>query len=264
MENKLTVVRQRKLRQEFPTAEAIGRAFVQFYIEQRKSYKDHNFKTTLTVEEINFLRSTLHVRKDEMIFKSYNVLEQMLRQFTHWIEHFEHIFYHGLFRALTILQIPDRDIQTLNSLKSQAIPNEEDIEESKVACNQSIKQIADTLIPNWDNLMAFAMKSLYSYSLRLEKIQEITLFDLTPLLPDMEHHENEIKRLQNFANSFRETLENNIYIKDFKDKNDAIKVLNEFIHIDTQILKPNEEERAYNIQKAMDVVELTKRVIENY
>ena len=49
----------------------------------------------------------------------------------------------------------------------------------------------------------------------------------------MENHENEVKKLQNFANTFRETLKDNIDIKDFKDKNDAIKVLNEFIQIDT-------------------------------
>ncbi|MBR1438812.1 MAG: hypothetical protein IJ587_09785 [Synergistaceae bacterium] len=264
MEKKLTVPRQKKLKKEFPNGEAVGRAFVQFYVEQRKSYKDHNFKTTLTIEEINFLRSTLYMHDDEKIFKSYNVLEQMLRQFTHWFDHFEHIFYHGLFRALAILQIPDRDIQTLNSLNSQAIPDEKAIKDSIEACSQSIKQITDTLIPNWNELMAFAMKKLYSYSLRIEKLQEITKFDFTPLLPDMEHHENEIKRLQDFANTLRETLEDNIYIKDLKDKNDAIKVLSEFIQIDTQFLKPNEEERADDIQKAIDVVELTKRAVQYY
>ena len=80
----------------------------------------------------------------------------------------------------------------------------------------------------------------------------------------MENHENEVKKLQNFANTFRETLKDNIDIKDFKDKNDAIKVLNEFIQIDTQNLKPNEEERADDIQKAIDTMELTKRVVHNY
>ena len=80
----------------------------------------------------------------------------------------------------------------------------------------------------------------------------------------MENHENEVKKLQNFANTFRETLKDNIDIKDFKDKNDAIKVLNEFIQIDTQNLKPNEEERADDIQKAIDTMELTKRVVQNY
>ncbi len=264
MKTKLTVPRQKKLRKLFPDGEAVGRAFVQFYIEQQKSYQEPNFNTTLSAEEINFLRSSLHMHSDTITFKSYNVLEQILRQFTHWIEHFQHIFYHGLYRDIVVIQISNHDLQNFSFLTSQQKNDQNAIDEAINTCNQSLKQVVDILIPNWNDLIAFALKKLYSYSIRLEKIQELTLFDLSPLLPDVKHHEWEVNELRDLANNLTENLENNANTNLFRYKNEALKTLHEFIQIDIKNLQPNEEERADDIQKGIEAVEVTKIVKQQY
>ena len=56
--------RKRKLKKEFPNGKTIDKAFVQFYIKTRINHNDPNFKTTLTTEEINYLRSKIKTRED--------------------------------------------------------------------------------------------------------------------------------------------------------------------------------------------------------
>ena len=173
----INVQRKKELRKEFPNGDAIGKAFINFYIEQRRSYKEPNFKTTLTQEEMKFLRNTVKIAQDKELFKPYQLLRQVLRQFIHWLDYYEHIYYHGLFRGLAIVQTPDYDVQIYNLQKNQAKINEQTIENAKMRYTQSIAQITDILMSNWNDIIAFALKNLYIYSLRLEKIQELTFFD---------------------------------------------------------------------------------------
>ena len=199
----ITVQRKKELKKEFPNGKIIGKAFVQFYIETRRNHNDPNFKPTLATEEINYLKSTIKTCKDKELFQPYYSLYRLLRQFVRWIENYEHVYYHGLYRDLAVIQTPDYDIQIYHLLKSQIQNDDEAIDEAKERYTQSLVPVVDILIPNWNNLMAYPPKKLYSYSLRLEKIQELTKYDLTPLLPDMEHHENEVKELQRITKCFR-------------------------------------------------------------
>ena len=118
MEKKLTVPRQKKLKKEFPNGEAVGRAFVQFYLDRKRKIREINFKPTLTIDEINFLIKTVHTPDDEELAKPYYSLEKILHQFAYWLDHYEHVYYHGLFRDLSVIQTPDYDIQIYHLIKS--------------------------------------------------------------------------------------------------------------------------------------------------
>ena len=266
MEKKLTVPKQRTLKKEFPDGKAVGRAFVQSYLDQKRKEKDPEFKPTLTDEEMDFLKNTIRTlkgkSKDNKLFQPYDSLYRLLRQFVRWIEKYEHVYYHGLFRDLAVIQIPDYDIRIYHLLKSQTPSNEKAIEEAKSQYTQSLAPVVDILIPNWNDLMVPALKKLYSYSLRLNKIQELTKYNLTPLLPNMKHHENEVRKLQGIAKSFRENLEKFISVDSFEVSNDVLKALDDFIQIDTDTFKLTDKERKEDIQQVTEAISAIKEVIE--
>ena len=260
--NTLSLSRQKELKKMFHDGKAIGKAFVQFYIEQRKNRIEPHFKTTLTSEEVNYLKSTIKTRKDKELFQPYHSLYKLLRQFARWIEHYEHVYYHGLFRDLAVIQTPDYDIQIYHLLKSQIPNDEEAIEEAQARYTQSLVPVVDILIHNWEELMEFPLKKLYSYSFRLEKMQELLKYDLTPFLPDIEHHIGEVKELQRIAGCFRDNLDDFINNNNFEVGNDVLKALDDFIQIDLSTLKPTEEEREKDIQQAMMAVYAVEEVID--
>ncbi|MBR2207791.1 MAG: hypothetical protein IJ859_03185 [Synergistaceae bacterium] len=269
MEKKLTVPRQRKLKKEFPDGQAVGRAFVQFYLDQKIKEKDPEFKPALTAEEMDFLQNMIRTfkdkgkDKDEKLFQPYYSLYKLLRQFVRWIEKYEHVYYHGLFRDLAVIQNPDYDIKIYHLLKSQTPKNEKAIEEAKSQYIQSLAPVVDILIPNWNDLMVPALKKLYSYSLRLDKIQELTKYNLTPLLPNMKHHENEVRKLQGIAKSFRENLEKFISVDSFEVSNDVLKALDDFIQINADTFRLTEEEKKEDIRQITEAINAIKEVIES-
>ena len=55
---------------------------------------------TLTIEEINYLKGTIQTHKDKELFQPYYSLYRLLRQFVRWIENYEHVYYHGLYKDL--------------------------------------------------------------------------------------------------------------------------------------------------------------------
>ena len=239
----LDMQRRRELKNNFPDGKAIGKAFVQSYIERRKNSKNPNFEITLTSEEIHYLRSTIKTKKNKELFSPYYSLYRLLRQFVRWIEHYEHVYYHGLFRDLAVVQTPDYDIQIYHLLKSQSPIDEQAIERAKKRYTQSLVPVVQILLHNWHELMEFPLQKLYCYSLRLVKIQELTKYDLTPLLPDIEHHENEVRELQRIAGCFRDNLD-------------------EFIQSDLSILKPTEQEKEENTQQAIEAIYAIEEVME--
>ena len=254
--------RKKELKKNFPDGKAIGKAFVLFYIEKRKNKKNPDFETTLNAEEMNYLRSTIKTNKNKELFSPYYSLYKLLRQFVRWIEHYEHVYYHGLFRDLAVVQTPDYDIQIYHLLKSQAPTDEQAIERAKKRYTQSLVPVVDILIHNWEELMEFPLQKLYSYSIRLEKIQELTKYDLTPLLPDIEHHEKEVRELQRIAKCFRENLDDFINNNNFEVSNDVLNALDDFIQIDLSTLKPNEKEREDDIQQAIEAIYAIEEVLE--
>ena len=258
----LDMQRRRELKNNFPDGKAIGKAFVQSYIERRKNSKNPNFEITLTTEEIHYLRSTIKTKKNKELFSPYYSLYRLLRQFVRWIEHYEHVYYHGLFRDLAVVQTPDYDIQIYHLLKSQSPIDEQAIERAKKRYTQSLVPVVQILLHNWHELMEFPLQKLYCYSLRLEKIQELTKYDLTPLLPDIEHHENEVRELQRIAGCFRDNLDNFIRNNSFEVSHDVLNALDEFIQIDLSILKPTEQEKEDNIQQAIEAIYAIEEVME--
>lgn len=96
----IIVQRKKELKKEFPNGKIIGKAFVQFYIETKINHKAPNFKTSLTIKEINYLKSTLKIHKNKELFQPYYSLYRLSRQFVRWIENYEHVYYHGLYRFI--------------------------------------------------------------------------------------------------------------------------------------------------------------------
>ena len=257
MEKKLTVQRQRKLKKEFPDGEAVGRAFVKFYLDKKRKEKDPEFEPVLTSEEMDFLKSTLYAPIDQELFRPYNILETVLQQFAYWIDHSEHIYYHGLFRDLSVIQTPDYEIQIYHLLK-QVSTDEKFLEEKRARCIHTLIPIVEILIPNWKGMIAYPLKELYNYSFRLEKIQEIMNFDFSPLLPDLKHHEIELRELQRIAKVFQSNLVNYINNDNFEVDSKVLKKLDEFVLIDINSIKLNDEEKKDNTQKAVQIVDLAR------
>lgn len=258
----LTVPQQKKLKKEYPNGKAVGRAFVQFYLDRRRKRKEPEFTPALTLTEMKFLRSTLYLPNDQDLFRPYYILEKILRQFVYWIDHYEHIYYHGLFRDLSVIQTPDYDIRIYHLLKSQAVIDEQEIEKARKQYTQTLIPIITILIPNWNGMIAYPLKELYKYSFRLEKIQELMDFDFSCLMPDMKHHEIEAKELQRYARVFRDNIENYVNNNNFEVSEEVIKNLDDFIQIDVCSLRLNDQEKEDNLQKAIDTVNMIKGATE--
>ena len=239
----LTVPRQKKLKKEYPDGKAVGRAFVQCYLDRKRKQKEPDFKVTLTATEMKFLRSTVYAHQDQDLFRPYHILEQVLRQFVYWLDYYEHVYYHGLFRDLSVIQTPDYEIQIYHLLKSQVSVDKEVIEKAKMRSTQTLIPIVDILMSNWYGMIAYPLKELYKYSFRLEKIQELTNFDFSYIIPDMKHHEIEVKELQRIATVFRNNLNNYINNNDFEVSDEVIKNLDDFIKIDINDIRLNDEEK---------------------
>ena len=111
--------------------------------------------------------------------------------------------------------------------------------------------------------MESSLKKLYSYSLRLEKMQELLKLDFSPLIPDMEYYVREVKELQRLAKCFRENLDKCINNDNFEVRSDVLEALDVFISIDPNSLKPTEEDREEDLKQAVLAVKTVKEVIED-
>ena len=258
----LKMQRKKELKKQFHDGTAIGRAVVQHYLDLKRCDKHPDFTPALTTEEINFLKSTIKISHDRRLFEPYSLMHKLLRKFVQWIEHYEHVYYHGLFRDLAVVQTPDYDIQIYHLLKSQVQPDEEAIQKAKERYIKSLEPIVSILMHNWENLIKYPIQKLYSYSIRLEKVQELTKFDLTPLLPDIRHHLNEIKELQRLARCFQDNLDKYINNNNFEVGSDVLSELDAFIHIDTNSLQLSEEERENEIQSAINMLKAVEEETE--
>ena len=208
------------------------------------------------------MQSTVKTRKDKELFQPYYSLYKLLLQYARWIEHYEHVYYHGLFRDLAVIQTPDYDIQIYHLLKSQKTIDEEAIEDAQERYAQSLSPVVDILLHNWHEFMEYPLQQLYNYSLRLEKMQELLKNDLTPFLPDIEHYENEVRELQRIARCFRDNLDDFINNDNFEVSDDVLNALDEFIQIDLSILKPTETQIEEDIKQARMAAFALEEVIE--
>ena len=147
-------------------------------------------------------------------------------------------------------------------LKSQKTIDKEAIEDAQERYTKSLIPVVDILLHNWHEFMEYPLQKLYHYSIRLEKIQELTKYDLIPFFPDIQHHENEVRELQRIAGCFRDNLDDFISNNSFEVSNDVLKALDEFIQIDLSVLKPTEKEREKEIQEAIKTVYAIEEVME--
>lgn len=261
-EKLLTTQKRKELKKKYPDGKAIGKAFIQFYLDQRRSYIEPDFKPALNDEEIDYLKSTIKSSEDRKLFMPFHSLYRLLHSFARWIEHYQHVYYHGLFRGLAVVQTPDYDIQIYHYRKSQIPADEKSIKEAKERYMQSLEPITDILLHNWENLMEFPLKKLYSYSLRLEKMQELLKYDLAPFFPNMAHHMGEVKELQRLARCFRENLDKYINNNNFEVESDVLEALDAFINIDTNSLKPTGKDREEDLKQAIIAVKAVKEVLD--
>lgn len=259
----LNAQRKRELKKKYPNGKAVGKAFIQNYLERRKTDIQPDFQTTLTSEEISYLKSTVKTQRDSELYMPYYSLYKLLRSFARWIEHYQHVYYHGLYRGLAVVQTPDYDIQIYHYRKSQIPADEESIKQAKARYTQSLEMITSILLHNWKNLIAFPLKKLYSYSLRLEKMQELLKLDFSPLMPNMEHYMGEIKELQRLAKCFRENLDKYINNNSFEVRSDVLETLDAFIGIDPNSMKPTGEDREEDLKQAIIAVKTVKEIIED-
>lgn len=253
----LSVLRRKKLKEEYPDGKAIGIALIQFYLDRKRKRREPDFTPILTFSEIEFLKNT--ISNDpiaQSMFEPYSTLEQILRHNTHWIEHYEHIYYHGLFRDLSVIQTPDYDMRIYHLLLSQSNIDEQEIKKAKKQYIQTLIPIVTILMPNWRGMMAYPLKKLYKYSFRLEKIQELTGFDLSYLMPDMKHHEVEVRELQRIARVFMNNIESFITSDNIEISEETIKCLDDFINIDIDSIKLNDQEKERCIKKVLETMSL--------
>ena len=259
----LNAQRKRELKKKYPNGKAVGKAFIQNYLERRKSDIQPDFQTTLTSEEISYLKSTVKTQRDSELYMPYYSLYKILRSFSRWIEHYQHVYYHGLYRGLAVIQTPDYDIQIYHYRKLYTPEDDEGIKQAETRYAKNLQSVTNILIPNWHEYMESSLKKLYSYSLRLEKMQELLKLDFSPLIPDMEYYVREVKELQRLAKCFRENLDKYINNDNFEVRSDVLEALDAFISIDTSTLKPTEEEREEDMKEAILAVKTVKEVIED-
>lgn len=67
----LNAQRKRELKKKYPNGKAVGKAFIQNYLERRKADIQPDFQTTLTSEEISYLKSTVKTQRDSELYMPY-------------------------------------------------------------------------------------------------------------------------------------------------------------------------------------------------
>ncbi len=265
---KISVKRKNELTKIYSNADMIGRAFVEYFIEKEKARKNPDFQMTLNAEEISFIRSNLKTEEDKTVFDRYLLIKRILANYDHWIEYYQQIFYHGLFRALSIIQPVESDLEKLRFLCSQEDSEEtqEQLDTSLETLNTNLNIINDILMPNWKNLILVGIRNLHPYVFSLKHIEELTKFDFDIFTPDISHHEYEITILQRNANRLISNLEYSqktipILGKLENKFENTIKTIEAFCQIDLSVTRKSEEEckkkeedLLYNIYTAKDVI----------
>lgn len=71
----LNAQRKRELKKKYPNGKAVGKAFIQNYLERRKADINPDFKITLASEEISYLKSTVKTQRDSELFLPYQSLQ---------------------------------------------------------------------------------------------------------------------------------------------------------------------------------------------
>ena len=246
---KLSQKRKNELRKNYSNGDSVGRALIRYFIEGKKVRKNPDYKMTLGIEELNFIKTNLENEEDKKIFKRYVLVHKILTHYDHWTEYYQQIFYHGLFRALAAIQPVGSELEKLNLLCSFLPKNSEEsqnlIENSREKLSSDLDIINEILISNWENLILFAIKNLHYYVFSLENIKNRTKLDIDETIPDIPHHEFEIKELQRIANELKKNLEYYQKTTLIELENTVIKTiqtLSDFCQIDISITRTTEEE----------------------
>ena len=266
---KLSQKRKKELIKNYPDGNTTGRAFIEYLVEKKKAEKDPQIKITLDTDELNFIRQNLKNSEDKEALNPYLILYRVLANYNHWIEYYQQIFYHGIFRALASLQPIGSEIQHLHLLNS-FLPKESEesrnlIERSQKDIHSNLEILNNIFLHNWKHLILVGIKNLHYYSFSLENIKERTQLDIDVFIPPIQHHEGEIEELQRIANELKKNLEyyQPTILQDLdKIVSQAIQTLSTFCNIDISVTRTTEEENKEKEEELLADIYTAEKVIK--
>ena len=264
----LTKKRQAELKRKYRTGESIGKAIIQFFVEEMSNPSEgeaETTNTTLTIEEINFLEKNLEDNGPdrERFIKYYNYYSIIKAQ-QHWVDHYTQRYYRGFFKILALLQSTEDNLENLNLLESSLLKHNEETEKllskSRERFRFDLKAIHDLLVRNLKIHVMFAFLNLSIYNIMLNEIEEHWELGISPIIPDMKVHEKEFLRLQERAERLTEGIKNYGNIEFKEEALSALKFLRE---ITISQMKPTKEEKELHIQKIHELMNFRLDMILN-
>ena len=176
----LTKKRQAELKRLYRTGEDVGRAVIQHYVEEmRTPIEDDSLQpqTTLTVEEIHFLESTIEEYGiDREDFTRYYNYFNIITGQEHWVNYYTQRYYRGFFKIVSILQATGSDLENLTLLENSLLKDNDEakklISNSRAKYNFDLQTIKDLLVKNLKIHVIFAFGNLYLYYVMLKEIND--------------------------------------------------------------------------------------------
>ena len=251
-----------ELKKEYRTGEDIGKAIIRFFIEEMGNSNEDKYQpaqTTLTLEEIHFLESTIEENgPDREDFTRYYNYFSIIKAQEHWVNYYTQRYYRGFFKILAILQATGSDLENLTLLENALFKDNEEakklINNSKEKYNYDLQTIKDLLINNLKVHVLFAFENLYLYYVMLQEIENNWKLGIKDIIPDMKTHEQEFLQLKELA----QTLKKNIEHYEDEDNQtlteEALLALKFFCDITPEQLKPNKEEQELHRQKITELM----------
>ena len=252
----LSQKRQAELRRQYRRGQDVGRAFIKYFVEEMRQNSGEDITPTLTAEELNFLQTTVEKDGDKREeFITYYTYYKIIAGIQHWIDYYNHMYYRGFFNALSMLQSALPNLKNLCLLVSLSSQNNEEIKEAKELHTADFEVIDIALISTMREFMEPSLKNLHIYAIMIKAIEDEHSLGITPLIPDMKYHENEILGMQELIRALKNNIESACEDNLIDEAPNTLKILDEFCAITPKDFLPSEEEKEFYQNRAIEIMQ---------
>ena len=210
----------------------------------------------MTAEELNFLQTTVEKDGDKREeFITYYTYYKIIAGIQHWIDYYNHMYYRGFFNALSMLQLALPNLKNLCFLVSLSPQNNEEIKEAKELHTADFEVIDIALMSTMREFMEPSLKNLHIYAIMIKAIEDEYSLGITPLIPDMKYHENEILGMQELIRALKRGIERACEDNIVDEAPNTLKTLDEFCAITPKDFLSSEEEKEFYQSRAIEIMQ---------
>jgi len=195
--SKLTKKRKSELLKQYPDGEAIGRAYIEFYLDNHyRVLRNKDYKPILEAEELEFLQSNLIPIEVYSAYKPFFELREALVRLHNAGILYEQSFDHALYQCIHVIQSIALEIEAIYALSDSQGENTKAYKERFLQLySNHILMANDNFRIVYEGLLPFSLLGLYHQDYLIEKLGEIYNFDFSVMRNPMESYESNFNSL---------------------------------------------------------------------